>query len=142
MLNPRTLVVLTALAASVSVQVVAQQSAPPSPAGPSSPAGLVATTNNPNLAVATVKLENGTRASKLIGSAVYADGGDKVGTVDDLVMTGDNKVTVAVISMGGVLGVGSKLVAVPFEQLKPGTDRVDLPGVTKDGLNAMPSFVY
>lgn len=133
MLNSRTLIVLTAIAASISVQVLAQQSAP---------AGLVATTNNPNLAVATVKLENGVRTSKIVGSAVTIDGGEKVGTVDDLIMTGDNKVTVAVISMGGVLGVGSKLVAVPYEQLKVGADKVELPGVSKDALGAMPSFMY
>lgn len=132
---------LTAIAASVSVQVLAQQPPQP-PAAPVLAPGLVATTNNPNLAVATVKLENGTRASKIIGAAVYVDGNEKVGTVDDLVMTAGNKVTVAVVSMGGVLGVGSKLVAVPYEQLKLDADKVSLPGVTKDALNATPSFVY
>lgn len=137
-LNSRTLIVLTAMAASVSVQVLAQQPT----ATPNAPAGVVATTNNPNLSVATVKLENGTRASKIIGTSVYIDNNEKVGTVDDLVMTGGNRVTVAVVSMGGVLGVGSKLVAIPYEQLKLDADRVGLPGVTKDALNAMPSFVY
>lgn len=131
---------LTAIAASVSVQVVAQQ--PPLPAAPVLAPGLVATTNNPNLAVATVKLENGTRASRIIGASVYLDSNEKIGTVDDLVMTAGNKVTVAVVSMGGVLGVGSKLVALPFEQLKVEADKVVLPGMTKDALGAMPSFVY
>ena len=134
MLNSRTVIVLTAIAASVSVQVLAQQASPP--------AGLVATTNNPNLSVATVKLENGTRASKVIGLPVHIAGDEKVGTIDDLVMTEGNKVTVAVVSMGGVLGLGSKLVAMPFDQLKFEADKVMLPGVTKDALNAMPSFVY
>lgn len=139
MLNSRTLIVLTAVAASVSVQVLAQQSAPnPAP----NPAGLVATTNNPNLAVATVRLENGVRTSKIVGMLVYIDNNEKVGAVDDLVMTGGNRITVAVVSMGGVLGLGSKLVAFPFEQLKLEADKVVLPGVTKDALSAMPSFVY
>ena len=143
MLNSRTPIMLTAIAASVSVQVWAQQSASPTTSqAAGQPAGLVATTNNPNLAVATVKLENGVRTSKIVGQSVYLDSGDKVGTVDDLIMTGDNKVTVAVLSTGGVLGVGAKLVAVPFEQIRPGTDKVQLPGVSKDDLNAMPSFVY
>lgn len=143
MLNARTLIVLTAIAASVSVQVLAQQSGQaPNQTPTQAPAGLVATTNNPNLSVATVRLENGTRTSKIVGTEVVIDGNDKVGTVDDLIITGDNKVTVAVISIGGVLGIGAKLVAVPFTQLKFDGDKVVLIGVSKDALNTMPSFVY
>ena len=134
MLNLRPLIILTAIAASVSVQVVAQQ--------PAAPAGVVATTNNPNLTVASVKLENGIRASKVIGTAVYTDANEKVGVVDDLILTDGNKATVAIVAVGGVLGLGSKLVAMPFDQIKREADRVVLPGATKDSLAAMPSFVY
>ena len=104
--------------------------------------GVVATTNNPNLAVATVKLERGIRTSKLIGSAVYGDANQQVGTLDDLVMTEGNKVTVAVVSVGGFLGMGAKLVAFPYEQLKWDGQHLTLPGATKDSLNAMPNFEY
>lgn len=123
-----------------AAQQADQTAAPADAAG--SPAGVVATTNNPNLAVASVRLENGIRASKLIGSTVYSEQNERIGMIDDLVMTGDDKVTVAVISVGGFLGLGSKLVAVPFGQLKRDADRVVLPGATKDALNAMPNFVY
>ena len=50
--------------------------------------------------------------------------------------------TVAVISVGGLLGLGSKLVAVPFGQLKRDADRLVLLGATKAALNAVPNFVY
>ena len=121
----------------------AQQTSPPSPApAPGSPPGVVATTNNPNLAVATVKLESGSRLSKIIGSAVQNDAGEQVGTVDDLIMTGDSEVTMAVIAVGGFLGLGAKLVAVPWSQLRPEAERVVLPGATKETLNGMPSFTY
>jgi sporulation protein YlmC with PRC-barrel domain len=133
----RTLVAFTALAAVVSSPALAQRAG-----AASAPSGVVATTNNPNLAVATVKLENGTRASKIIGVAVVLDSGEKVGSIDDLVMTEGDKVTVAVVTMGGVLGVGGKLVAIPYSQLKLDADRVLIPGLTKDALTAMPSFVY
>jgi len=136
-LNMRTLVAFTAVAAAASSPALAQQ-----PGAASTPAGVVATTNNPNLAVATVKLENGIRASKIIGVAVVLDSGEKVGSIDDLVMTEGDKVTVAVVTMGGVLGVGGKLVAIPYPQLKLDADRVLIPGLTKDALTAMPSFVY
>ncbi len=125
--------VMTLLAA-FAWPLAAQQAVPP--------AGVQATTNNPNLAVASVRLENGVRASRLIGATVYSEQNERVGSVDDLVMTGDDKVTVAVISVGGFLGLGSKLVAVPFGQLKRDADRVVLPGASKDALNAMPNFVY
>ncbi|MBV8914152.1 MAG: PRC-barrel domain-containing protein [Acetobacteraceae bacterium] len=153
------------LAALMAVPVLAQQSpptgaapdqtgpaaspaapaAPPAPAPasqPANPPGVVATTNNPNLAVASVKLENGIRASKLIGASVRTDGDQEVGKVDDLVMTEGNKVTVAVVAVGGFLGLGSKLVAFPFDQLRISGDHVLLPGVSKDSLNAMPNFQY
>jgi sporulation protein YlmC with PRC-barrel domain len=145
---------MTLVAAFLSVPVIAQQpaqtgaatpsdpaSTPPATAAPATP-GVVATTNNPNLAVATVRLENGARASKLIGGTVYTDTNEKVGAVDDLIMTQDDRVTVAIVSVGGFLGLGSKLVAVPFPQLKVDGERITLPGATKDSLNAMPSFVY
>jgi len=125
------------LAAALAPPVVAQQADQPA-----TPPGVVATTNNPNLAVASVKMENGVRASKLIGAAVYSDQNERIGSVDDLVMTDGNKVTVAVVAVGGFLGLGSKLVAVPFEQMKRDGERMVLAGATKDTLNAAPNFVY
>ncbi len=142
--------VMTLIAALAALPATAQQAdqttAPPAetsaPAPSVAPAGVVTTVNNPNLAVASVRLENGVRASKLIGATVYSEQNERVGSVDDLVMTGGDRVTVAVVSVGGFLGLGSKLVAVPFDQLKRDADRVVLPGATKDTLNAMPNFVY
>ncbi len=106
------------------------------------PPGVVATTNNPNLAVATLKLEHGQRVSKIVGATVYNDTSDKIGTVDDLIMTTDDKVTMAVISVGGFLGLGSKLVAVPWNQLRQDGDKIVLAGASKDSLNGMPNFEY
>lgn len=142
--------VALALAAFIPA-AVAQQTPAPAPTTPGTPSsvtppgnppGVVATTNNPHLAVATVKLESGTRLSKIIGAAVHNDAGDRVGTVDDLIMTGDSKVTMAVIAVGGFLGLGAKLVAFPWSQLRPEAERIVLPGATTDMLNGMPSFAY
>ena len=99
-------------------------------------------TSDPNLSVASVKMDNGVRASKIIGSAVYGDQNTQIATVNDLVMTPDDKVAIAVLSVGGVLGVGGKLVAVPFAQLKQDSGKTVLPGATKDTLNAMPDFTF
>lgn len=139
--SPAAVITLAAaLAAWPAAAQQADQTAAP-PAG-ATPPGVVATTNNPNLSVASVRLESGVRVSKLIGSAVYSDQNEKIGSVDDLVMTENDKITVAIVSVGGFLGMGSKLVAVPFSQLKRDGDHMALQGATKDTLNAMPNFVY
>ena len=39
---------------------------------------------------------------------------------DDLVLGKDNKADEVIVSVGGFLGIGSKLVAVPYTQLKLG----------------------
>lgn len=104
---------------------------------------LVPASGNPNLSVASVRMDGGIRASKLIGSGVYADPNTQLGSVDDLVIGPDHKVMFAIVGVGGVLGVGSKLVAIPIDQVKPGPDgKLMLPGATKESLGAMPTFVY
>jgi hypothetical protein len=44
--------------------------------------------------------------------------GDSVGTIDDLLIDDSGKITQTVISTGGVLGMGGKLVAVSFNESK------------------------
>jgi hypothetical protein len=101
---------------------------------------------NPDLTVATVKLQGGLRISKLIGSAVYNDQNEKIGTLDDLITKDGNRIVMAVVSVGGFLGIGNKLVAVPYDQLHLDTDKegakLAMPGASKDALNAMPTFTY
>ncbi|MES1265813.1 MAG: PRC-barrel domain-containing protein, partial [Variovorax sp.] len=77
----------------------------------------------------------GYRASTIIGSSVVNDAGESIGSVDDLLVSPDGKETYAVLSVGGFLGIGSKLVVVPYSSLKPG-EKIVLPGGTKDGLTA------
>ncbi|MGI4943345.1 MAG: PRC-barrel domain-containing protein [Janthinobacterium lividum] len=104
--------------------------------------GVMATTNNPNLAVSAVRLDSGRRLSQVIGASVFNDAGERIGGIDDLVMVEGDKVSVAIIGIGGFLGMGAKLVAVPYQQLKRDGEKLMLPGVTKDVLDAMPSFSY
>lgn len=143
---------LLAAAALAAIPAVAPaQTAPqpaPTPVAPTTPPaqpalpGVVATTNNPNLAVAAIKLESGTRASKIIGAAVQNEGGERIGSVDELILSREDKIVMAIVSVGGFLGLGSKLVAVPWSQLRMDGDHLVMPGATKDGLTAMPNFTY
>jgi sporulation protein YlmC with PRC-barrel domain len=59
------------------------------------------------------------RASKLTGMNVRNMQGDELGTINDFVIdVQTGKVQYAAMSVGGLLGVGDKLFAVPFAQLK------------------------
>jgi len=59
------------------------------------------------------------RASKLSGLNVRDSKGEKVGTVDDLVINIESgKISYVAISMGATLGVGGKLIAVPYDQVQ------------------------
>src|SRR5712671_3608942 len=57
------------------------------------------------------------RSVKIVGASVYNDSGDNVGSIDDLLIGDDGKIREVVIAVGGFLGVGAKLVTVPFDQL-------------------------
>jgi sporulation protein YlmC with PRC-barrel domain len=87
----------------------------------------------------------GQRASRIIGTAVVNNKDESIGKVDDILIGANDKATMAVISVGGFLGIGAKLVAVPFDQLQPAAnDRksLTLPNASKEQLKSMPEFKY
>ena len=88
------------------------------------------------------KLAAGYRASKVIGSSVVNDANETIGTIDDLLVSPDGKQPYAVLSIGGFLGMGKRLVVVPYDTLKFTGNKVTLPGGTKDGLMMLPEFKY
>jgi len=95
------------------------------------------------LKVDVAVLGKGWRASKLIGSIVTNDKNEKIGTLDDLVV--DQKtVLFAVLQVGGFLGVGAHVVAVPYDSLKidEAGAKVELPGATKEELKKLGDFKY
>lgn len=58
------------------------------------------------------------RASKVHGTTVYNTQGDKLGTVEDIILDKtSNSIMFAVLGMGGVLGIGEKYHAVPWALL-------------------------
>jgi sporulation protein YlmC with PRC-barrel domain len=87
------------------------------------------------------------RASKVIGSSVYNDHDEKVGSIDDLLIDRDGKMNV-VLSVGGFLGMGTKYVEVPYSNLTFGNtqrdsdNRVVLKGATKESLKTQPAYNY
>jgi sporulation protein YlmC with PRC-barrel domain len=82
------------------------------------------------------------RASKLIGSKVYK-GDTSIGQIEDVLVELDNATVPAVIlSLGGFLGVGDKLVAVPVNQIKIGSEARFITDLTKEQLTNAPAFVF
>jgi sporulation protein YlmC with PRC-barrel domain len=88
------------------------------------------------------KLAAGYRASKVIGSNVVNEENEVIGKIDDLLISLDGKEPYAVLSIGGFLGMGTHLVAVPYETLKSIDDKIELPGGTKNSLRMLPEFKY
>lgn len=90
-----------------------------------------------------VQLASGYRASKLTGADVYNRNKDDIGTLDDLIVSpGTERTTYAILSVGGFLGMGKHLVAVPFNDLQIDDRRIVLPEATKKSLEALPEFRY
>jgi sporulation protein YlmC with PRC-barrel domain len=58
------------------------------------------------------------RTSKIIGLNVYNDNNDNIGTISDLLTDKNGNIKAAVLGVGGFLGVGEHLVAVPFDKIK------------------------
>jgi hypothetical protein len=88
------------------------------------------------------KVAAGYRASKVIGSSVVNDANQTIGKIDDLLVTRDGKEPYAVLSVGGFLGMGTRMVVIRYDSLKFADNKIVLPGGTKDGLKMLPAFQY
>ena len=88
------------------------------------------------------------RSSKLVGASVYGADNTKIGDVDDVLIGSDGNVRAVVVGVGGIMGVGAKDVAIPFNALnvqrKAGSASIDKITVaySKDQLQNAPKFAY
>ena len=85
----------------------------------------------------------GYRTSKLTGSDVVNDHDERIGTIDDIII-GRDRVLFAVLQVGGFLGLGGHLVAVPYQALvlDDTGGKTVLPGASRDELKKLPEFKY
>ena len=93
--------------------------------------------------VDVVAVADGYRVSKLTGTKVLSPQNEKIGELDDLIV-GKDRVLFAIIEVGGFLGLGSYLIAVPYTslQISDGGKRIVLPGASKQSVKALPEFKY
>jgi sporulation protein YlmC with PRC-barrel domain len=81
-----------------------------------------ATTDRANMAPAaasdSASFQGTWRASKLVGLNVYNDKNESLGSINDLLTDKSGNIKAVVIGVGGFLGVGEHLVAVPLDKIK------------------------
>ena len=70
------------------------------------------------------------RTSQLVGSKVYNNANENIGSIEDIILKPDGSMDEVVLSVGGFLGMGDKYVAVPFSDLKITRDGSSLKIVT------------
>lgn len=137
---------LIAGAALLPLAAAAQPAAPvpssvPSPATP--PAAAVAAP-----AAAAVQpieadaLAGAVRASRILGKAVRNEAGEDIGSVKELIVR-PNGNALAVLGVGGFLGAGERLVALPLEALHGiEAGEIVLPSVTQQSVKDLPEFKF
>ena len=94
------------------------------------------------LKIDVLKVASGLQATKIIGETIVNDANEIVGKIDDLIIVPDGKGPVLILSVGGFLGVGTRLVAVPYESLKVQDRKSVMTGASKDTLKSFPEFKY
>jgi sporulation protein YlmC with PRC-barrel domain len=84
---------------------------------------------------------NAVRASKLVGASVKNKAGDAIGEISDLLVSPGASVTTAIVSVGGVLGIGEKKIAVPYKSFSVSPDGKTLYlDMTADQLKSLPAY--
>ena len=78
----------------------------------------------------------------ILGQPVYNEKDERVGLVEDIIVTPDKAISYGIINAGGFLGLTKHNVAVPVSQFKLVDTKLVLPGATKEALKASPEFQY
>jgi sporulation protein YlmC with PRC-barrel domain len=77
------------------------------------------------------------RASKVVGLNVYNDSKESLGSINDLLTDKSGNIKGVVIGVGGFLGVGEHLVAVPFDKVRFVTEPMVTASAADSGSSGM-----
>lgn len=92
--------------------------------------------------VDVASLRNGLSAERLMDADIYGADDGEIGEVEDVILPqGGSGSPAVIISVGGILGMGERHIAVPIAQLQHNAerDRWTLPGATAESLRALPA---
>ncbi len=91
----------------------------------------------------TTRLAMGWSVKKtLLGKTIYNEAGQKVGKVEDLIISPDRDVTYVIVGAGGFIGIGRHDVAIPVTQVQDKAGKLVMAGATQAMIKAMPAFTY
>jgi sporulation protein YlmC with PRC-barrel domain len=79
---------------------------------------------------------------QVLGQPVFNEKSEKVGTIDDIIVSPSKAISYAIVGAGGFLGVAKHDVAIPVNQFNQADGRLVLTGATKEAIKAMPPFEY
>lgn len=100
--------IVAGLAGTALLATAALAQAPTAPSDKAAPAATATTTS----------ASDQWRVSKMSGVKIYNEANENIGSINDLLMDKSGAIKIAVIGVGGFLGMGEHLVAVPYEKLK------------------------
>jgi sporulation protein YlmC with PRC-barrel domain len=81
------------------------------------------------------------RTSKLIGIEVYNENGDDIGKLEDILVKDSTSEPQVVLSVGGFVGEGPKLVVVPLSHISLNADKASM-SATKAQMAALPKWQF
>jgi sporulation protein YlmC with PRC-barrel domain len=80
------------------------------------------------------------RADELDGEEVYGPDGEQIGEIDEVVVDSASKRALAVIGVGGFLGIGERNVAIPLSDLQVDQNDRLIANVNRDNLRQMQPY--
>ncbi|OGV44287.1 MAG: hypothetical protein A2X46_04305 [Lentisphaerae bacterium GWF2_57_35] len=86
-------------------------------------------------------LEGVVRASRVIGSEVRNNEGEKLGKVEDIVLNTNGDILYTVVSYGGFVGIGEKQIAVPLQSFHTEmSGRTMILDISKESMKNVPTY--
>jgi sporulation protein YlmC with PRC-barrel domain len=79
---------------------------------------------------------------QILGKAVYNEKSERVGQIEDMIVTPERAVSYVIVGAGGFVGLGRHDVAIPINQLQQQDGKYVLSGATKEAIKALPKFEY
>jgi sporulation protein YlmC with PRC-barrel domain len=107
--------------------------------------GQTAAPAQTNTQIMTTVPNNALTISTYYNEDVYDNKDNKIGTVSDILLDTEGRVSAVIVGVGGFLGLGQKDVAVPFSALKvaeKNNDRYLVMNTTKEALESAPGYVF
>ncbi len=78
----------------------------------------------------------------VLGRDVYNEKNERIGKVEDIIISPDKNASFLIVGAGGFVGIGRHDVAIPVDQIHEENGKIKIPGATKAIVKAMPEFEY